>query len=105
MPFLQTEPTEAAAAVWFRLAAPVDVPLAVHQAILAYASDFSLISMALLPHAVHDVRHRFQGASLAHTLWFHDPFRSDAPRDGTDCDSPFCTRWPPYHSKKKKLQK
>src|SRR3546814_19727219 len=77
MPFLQTEPTEAEAAVWFRLAAPVDVPLAVHQAILAYASDFALISTALLPHAVHDVRHRLQGASLDHAVCFHEPFSSD----------------------------
>src|SRR3546814_6155107 len=77
MPFRQTEPTEAEAAVWFRLAAPVDVPLAVHQAFLAYASDFELISTALLPHAVHDVRHRLQGASLDHDVWFKEHFRDD----------------------------
>jgi acyl-CoA thioesterase-2 len=62
--------------VWFRATGPVPADTATQQAVLAYASDMSLLDTALLPHGVSwggDV----QLASLDHAMWFHRPFRVD----------------------------
>ncbi len=62
---------------WLRAAAPLpDDPL-LHQALLAYASDFGLLSAALLPHAMSFVQPKVQVMSLDHAMWFHRPFRAD----------------------------
>ncbi|WP_374011956.1 acyl-CoA thioesterase II [Pseudoxanthomonas koreensis] len=64
--------------VWFRLREPVgDIPFALHQALLAYASDFHLLGTANLPHGIGYYSPRVQMASLDHALWFHRPFRAD----------------------------
>jgi len=63
--------------IWFRLAAPVDGPAALHRALLAYASDFNLVGTATLPHGISYYTHNVQMASLDHALWFHRPFRVD----------------------------
>ena len=63
--------------VWFRLAAPVQLPPEMHRALLAYASDFNLIGTATLPHGISYYTHNVQIASLDHALWFHRPFRID----------------------------
>jgi acyl-CoA thioesterase-2 len=47
-----------------------DVPL--NQALLAYASDFSLLGTAMRPHGVNWMS-GVQTASLDHILWFHRP--------------------------------
>jgi acyl-CoA thioesterase-2 len=52
-----------------------DQPL--HHAILAYASDFNLMSTSILPHAVSLMDSKLQPASLDHCIWFHDSFRAD----------------------------
>ena len=63
--------------MWFRTMAPLPDEPIVHQAVLAYASDYGLLPTALMPHdmAYHDPR--MQIASLDHTLWMHRPFRAD----------------------------
>ena len=62
---------------WFRVADRLpDEPL-LHQALLAYASDFSLLSAALLPHAMSFIQPTVQAMSLDHALWLHRPFRVD----------------------------
>ena len=63
--------------VWFRAQGQLDGPVVLHQAVLAYASDYGLLSSALLPHglSLHDPR--LQAASLDHSLWFHREFRVD----------------------------
>ncbi|MCC4308019.1 acyl-CoA thioesterase II [Alcanivorax marinus] len=53
-----------------------DDPL-LHQALLAYVSDHSLMGAALLPHGVTFLSRDMQVASLDHTLWFHRPVRFD----------------------------
>jgi acyl-CoA thioesterase-2 len=60
--------------VWFRAAGPVPQPLT--QALLAYASDASLLSTSLLPHG-KSIFSNLQVASLDHAMWFHRPFRFD----------------------------
>ena len=47
------------------------------RAILAYASDFSLMGTSLLPHAINFMNSKLQAASLDHCIWFHDEFKVD----------------------------
>ena len=56
---------------WFRLRAPVPDDAALRTAILAYVSDFGLLTTATLPHGVRLFRGELQGASLDHALWLH----------------------------------
>ncbi len=63
--------------IWFRLGerAP-DTPM-LHQAVLAYASDYGFLPTALMPHGIAFRDPRLIIASLDHTVWFHRPFRAD----------------------------
>ncbi len=70
-------PSEPIKRVWFRARGRVDGDVAVHQAILAYASDYGLLSTALRPHGMSLFTKNLQLASLDHSLWFHRPFRVD----------------------------
>ena len=44
---------------------------------LAYASDFSLLDAALVPHGRTVFEKTIMAASLDHALWFHRPFKAD----------------------------
>ncbi len=48
-----------------------------HQCVLAYLSDWSLLDTAMLPHAVSFTQTKMQVASLDHAMWFHREFRAD----------------------------
>jgi acyl-CoA thioesterase II len=64
--------------VWFRLVGErlPDTP-ALHQALLAYASDFHLIGTTTFPSGISYLQPNVQMASLDHAMWFHRPFRAD----------------------------
>lgn len=62
---------------WVRAVARLPDDALVHQAVLAYASDYALLPTALLPHALSYRSPRLQMASLDHSLWMHRPFRVD----------------------------
>jgi acyl-CoA thioesterase II len=62
---------------WFRVVAPIPDDPALHRAVLAYASDMSLLGTATLPHGVNWLTHKLQSASLDHALWLHEDFRAD----------------------------
>lgn len=62
---------------WFRCVGPIGDDAAMHRAILAYASDMTLLGTALLPHGVNWMVNKVQTASLDHALWFHEAFRAD----------------------------
>lgn len=62
---------------WFRICAPIGDDKAMHRAILAYASDMSLLGTATLPHGVNWMTHKLQTASLDHAIWLHEGFRAD----------------------------
>lgn len=64
-------------AVWLRATDRIGDDLAVHQALLAYASDHGLLPTALRPHGLSWVQPDMQVASLDHVIWFHRPFRVD----------------------------
>jgi acyl-CoA thioesterase-2 len=50
---------------------------AIHQYLLAYASDFGLIAPSLYPHGHSPWEPDMQVASLDHAMWFHRKFRMD----------------------------
>jgi len=62
---------------WFRVVAPLPDDLALHRAMLAYASDMTLLGTCMLPHGVSWMSGKVQTASLDHALWLHEPFRFD----------------------------
>jgi acyl-CoA thioesterase-2 len=63
--------------VWFRADGTLpDLP-ALHKYMLAYASDFNLLTTSLLPHAKTVWQRDMQVASLDHSLWFHNDLRAD----------------------------
>jgi acyl-CoA thioesterase-2 len=63
--------------VWLRASAPLPAAFALHQCVLAYASDFTLLDTALIAHDKLMFDADIQLASLDHALWFHRPFRAD----------------------------
>lgn len=74
---LDPAPAEPVRRAWFRTTGPLpDDPL-LHQAALAYASDYGLLATVLQPHALTIRTPGLQVASLDHALWFHRPFRAD----------------------------
>ncbi|MCP4119020.1 MAG: acyl-CoA thioesterase II [Desulfobacteraceae bacterium] len=63
--------------VWFRAIAPMPDDMAIHRHMLAYASDFHLVSTSLYPHGKTYWLPEMQVASLDHAIWFHRGFRMD----------------------------
>jgi acyl-CoA thioesterase-2 len=80
---LNGAPGEPISDVWFRAREPIGDDQRMHQAIMAFASDYSLLGTALRPHGLQWRAPGLQAASLDHAMWFH---RS------TDF-----TRWHLYH--------
>lgn len=71
------QPRQPQQAIWFRADGSLEDDLLLHQAVLTYASDFNLLSTALLPHGSSFVQPHMIVASLDHALWLHRPFRAD----------------------------
>jgi acyl-CoA thioesterase-2 len=63
--------------VWVRATGPLPDDIALHQCVLAYASDMTLLDTALLPHGIGWFSEKIQMASLDHAMWFHRRFRAD----------------------------
>jgi acyl-CoA thioesterase-2 len=63
--------------VWIRTTGRLPDDPAVHQCVLAYASDLTLLDAALVPHGRTVFDRTIMAASLDHALWFHRPFRAD----------------------------
>ena len=62
---------------WFKAIDKLPDDPMVHQYLLAYASDFSLVGTALYPHGHSFWEPQMQVASLDHAMWFHRDFRMD----------------------------
>lgn len=63
--------------IWLRADGTLpDDPL-LHHCILAYASDFNLLSTALRPHGVNYLTPGMISASIDHAVWLHRPVRAD----------------------------
>src|SRR3954447_1265610 len=63
--------------VWFKATGALPNDSALHQCVLAYASDMTLIDTSLVAHGTNIFDSRLQLASLDHSLWFHRSFRAD----------------------------
>jgi acyl-CoA thioesterase II len=63
--------------VWIRATDKLPDAPAIHQCVLAYASDMTLLDCALIPHGRSVFDKDIMAASLDHALWFHRPFRAD----------------------------
>ena len=63
--------------VWIRATGRLPDEPAIHQCVLAYASDMTLLDAALIPHGRSVFSEDIMAASLDHALWFHRPFRAD----------------------------
>ena len=75
--WLNQEPSAPASQSWFRTVARLPDDPALHRAVIAYASDYTLLGTAALPHGLSWFRGELNGASLDHALWFHAPARAD----------------------------
>ena len=63
--------------LWFRAAGILPDDPMLHRCVLAYASDFNLLSTALRPHAMSFLDPGNAIASIDHALWFHRDLRVD----------------------------
>ena len=74
---LNPEPAEPVQRCWMRCGDKLPDDPRIHQCVLAYLSDWSLLDTATRPHAVSFMQDNVQVASLDHAMWFHRPFRAD----------------------------
>ncbi|MGH0036823.1 MAG: acyl-CoA thioesterase II [Myxococcota bacterium] len=63
--------------VWIRADGRLEDDPLLHQCVVAYASDMTLLDTAARPHQPDFAEGRMQVASLDHAMWFHRPFRAD----------------------------
>ena len=63
--------------VWVKAKGTLPDDIRLHQAILAYASDYNLLTTATLPHWDKVRPNELFLASLDHAMWFHRSFRID----------------------------
>lgn len=72
------EPSPATNSHYLRTHKPLNTDdIALHQAIVAFYSDFILMTTALRPHGLSLVSPNLQCASIDHTIYFHRPLRAD----------------------------
>jgi acyl-CoA thioesterase II len=75
--FSRKPPPEAVQHIWVRAADRLPDDPALHNCVLAYASDMTLLDTSLLAHGRSVFEQDVITASLDHALWFHRPFRAD----------------------------
>ncbi|MEX2292991.1 MAG: acyl-CoA thioesterase II [Acidimicrobiales bacterium] len=63
--------------VWLRADGRLPDDPVLHDVVLTYASDMTLLDTALLPHSGSWQNPSLFMASLDHAMWFHRPFRAD----------------------------
>jgi acyl-CoA thioesterase-2 len=78
VPLIDPPPGPPIAHTWIKTIAAMPDDPALHCAVLAYASDTTLLDIACHPHGVAWISPKAQQASLSHSMWFHRPFRIDA---------------------------
>ncbi|MDX2158084.1 MAG: acyl-CoA thioesterase II [Hyphomicrobiaceae bacterium] len=75
--YFERKPRAPLQSVWMRATGRLPDTPALHQCVLAYASDFTLLDTALIAHGRMSFESDIQLASLDHAMWFHRPFRAD----------------------------
>lgn len=77
VPLFDPPPVPPVAHTWMRALGPLPDDPAVHCAVLAYASDTTLLDIACYPHGLSWIDPRARHASLDHAMWFHRAARAD----------------------------
>ena len=75
--YASRKPRKAEQAIWLKTNGALPDDFRLHQAVLAYASDFTLLDTALIAHGKLLFDTDIQLASLDHAMWFHRSFRAD----------------------------
>lgn len=75
--YLSVEDRESAQAVWMRVDGTMPDDDALHRAVLAYESDFTMLEPVLRRHGVPWASPGLRAASIDHAVWFHRPVRVD----------------------------
>jgi acyl-CoA thioesterase II len=75
--YIGEKPQDGRFHVWVRATGRLPDEPAIHQCVLAYASDMTLLDAALIAHGRTVFSDDIMAASLDHALWFHRPFRAD----------------------------
>ena len=112
--YLSPESQDPSQLVWIRATAALGNDPALHQCVMAYASDFTLLDTALIAHGRFVFDPKLMLASLDHAVWFHESFRADdwllyariarvrAPAGrfaGARCSRVTAAWWPPRRKK------
>lgn len=63
--------------IWMRADGELPDDIVVHQCVLTYASDMTLLDNVIRPHGLSFMDGTMMMASLDHAMWFHRPFRAD----------------------------
>lgn len=63
--------------IWLKAAGAVPDDRVLNTCVLTYASDLTLLGVALVPHGLILGTRSIAPASLDHSMWFHRPFRAD----------------------------
>ena len=66
-----------AQAVWMRAVGALPDDDALHRAVMAYASDYTMLEPVLRRHGVAWAHPGLKAASLDHAMWWHRPARAD----------------------------
>jgi acyl-CoA thioesterase-2 len=75
--FLGGEPRRGTSLVWLRVPRRLPDDPFLHQCLLTYASDMSLLDNIVKPHGRNGPLGPLMMASLDHALWFHKALRVD----------------------------
>jgi acyl-CoA thioesterase-2 len=70
-------PREPRMKIWFRLVDPIGDDPILHRCLLAYVSDYYLLSAATMDARMIEQFDNLQMASIDHAMWFHRPARPD----------------------------
>ncbi len=62
---------------WIKTVDELPVEPQLHRSILAYVSDYGLLTTSLVPHGLHFLDSSLIMASIDHAMWFHRPFQMD----------------------------
>ncbi len=71
--YISPEKLEPKQDIWMRATGVLPDDPGIHEAVLAYASDMTLLDTALFPHGRAIFDPKIQVASLDHSIWFHRP--------------------------------
>ena len=75
--FFGGKPAAGPSLVWMRVPRPIGEEPALHQRLLAYMSDLTLLDNIVLPHGRNGRLGPVMVASIDHAVWFHRPVRVD----------------------------